>query len=48
MDKIANILAMIIVLAMITTVLASKNTATDIKALGSTFTNAIGAATGRG
>lgn len=47
MDKIANILAMIIVLAMITTVLASKNTATDIGALGSTFTNSIKAATGR-
>ena len=48
MDKIANIMAMIVVLAMIATVLASKNTATDIKALGSTFTNSISAATGRG
>lgn len=46
MDKIANIAAMIVVLAMITAILASKNTATDVKALGSVFTNAIGAATG--
>lgn len=47
MDRIANILGMIIILAMIATVLASKNTATDVNALGSTFSGAIKAATGR-
>jgi hypothetical protein len=45
LDRIADIFGLIVVLAMIAVIVASKNTAGEINALGSSFTNAIKAAT---
>jgi hypothetical protein len=46
-DRIFDVAGMIVVLAMIATVLGSKNTKDDIAALGSAFSGSIKAATGR-
>lgn len=45
MDRIADIFSMIVVLAIIATILASKNTSSDVKAIGGVFTNSIWTAT---
>lgn len=46
MDKIANILGMIVILAMIAVVVGGKNSAKVIKSLGDAFAGSIQAAAG--
>lgn len=45
MDRIFDVASLIVVLAMIAVVVGSKNTATQINALGSAFSNSIWTAT---
>lgn len=47
MDQISNILGLIVVLAMVATLVGSKNTAKDVNALGGAFSGSIRAATGK-
>ena len=46
MDKIADIIGGIVIVAMITTIVAHKNTSSDITALGNAFSGSIRAAIG--
>jgi hypothetical protein len=45
--RIADIIGMIVVVAGITVVVSSKNTAADIKAFGSAFSGSLSAAMGK-
>lgn len=47
MDKIADVMSLIVLVALATTLVAHKNTAADINALGGAFSGAIRAATGK-
>lgn len=47
MDRLFNIAGLIVVAAILTTLVAHRNTAADINALGNAFANSIKAATGR-
>lgn len=47
MDRVFDIAGLIVVAAIITTIVAHRNTAADINALGNAFSNSIKAATGR-
>lgn len=46
MDKIADIIGGIVLVAMVTTIVAHKNTASDVTALGQAFSGSIKAALG--
>lgn len=47
MDRIFDVAAGIVTVAMITTLVMHKNTADDIKALGNAFSGSISAALGK-
>lgn len=47
LDKVANIAGAIIGVAMVTTIVASPNTASVIKAMGEAFTGSLRTAMGR-
>jgi len=47
MDQIFNVAGLIVILAIIATIVASKNSANDFKALGGTFSESITAAKGK-
>lgn len=47
MDKLADIAASIVVVALVTTLVSHKNTANVVNAFGSAFSNSLRAAQGR-
>lgn len=46
-DRIANVAAAIVTVALVTTLVSSQNTAKIVQAVGSTFTSSIRAAMGK-